>query len=475
MKTTFNKTKIIATVGPACESKDKLQELAAAGVDIFRLNFSHGSHETHKKVIENIRAINQEFGLNISILQDLQGPKIRIGEVENGEIELKTGKKIVISTEKEISTPKKLSTTYRALPHDVRIGDPILLDDGKIELKVIGVKENKVETEIINGGMLRSKKGINLPKTEVSSPSLTEKDNEDLLFGLENDVDWIALSFARNAIDILLLKHLIRQKGKTSRVIAKIEKPEAVENIDDIITASDALMVARGDLGVEIQIEEVPLVQKMIVKKCRQAAKPVIIATQMLESMIESPRPTRAETNDIANAVMDGADTLMLSGETAIGKFPQRVIQTMSETVRIIESGASIYHKNFTMDENSKSFYNDSVVAAACILAKDTNAKAIVGMTNSGYTAFRIASHRPKANIFIFTSNREILSSLNLVWGVRAFYYDKFVSTDDTFQDVQEFLLENNFVEKGDVYINLASMPIAKKLRTNTIKLSVIE
>jgi len=477
MKDHFTKTKIIATVGPACSEKVQLISLIKAGVDVFRLNFSHGTHEEHLKVIQSIREINKEYDVNVAILQDLQGPKIRVQKVEKEEgILLETGKKIWLSTSKEPSTTQRITTSYPYLSRDVRAGDVILLDDGKIQLKAIQVEEEEgVWAEIQYGGILKANKGINLPKTSISMPSLTEKDTKDLYFGLAQDVDWIALSFVRSHLDLLLLKHLIRQKGKLSKVIAKVEKPQAIEEIDLIIQASDAVMVARGDLGVEINIEEVPIAQKMIVKKCIQAAKPVIIATQMLESMIQNPKPTRAETNDIANAVMDGADVLMLSGETAIGKHPVQVIESMRKTIEIVESKTSvIYHKHKVIDKASDSFYNDSVVAAACILAEDTGAKAIVGMTNSGYTAFQVASQRPRADIFIFTSNETLLNKLNLIWGVRAFYYDNFESTDHTFQDVQNILIEKGFLEKGDLYINMASMPISKKQRTNTIKLSLI-
>ncbi|GAB4398073.1 MAG: pyruvate kinase [Microscillaceae bacterium] len=472
----FNKTKILATVGPACNSKEKLLELARAGTDIFRLNFSHGTHEEHRQVVDQIRAINKEYNLNLAILQDLQGPKIRVGEVEKGEVMLETGKKLIITTKPEVGTAKRVSTTYQALPKDVKIGDRILMDDGKISLEVVEVAGNEVTTKIIFGGVLKSKKGINLPYTNISSPSLTEKDTEDLMFGLENDVEWIALSFVRSQIDILLLKHLIRQKNKTCKVVAKLEKPEAIQNLDEIIAVSDALMVARGDLGVEIGMEEVPMVQKLIVKKCNAAAKPVIIATQMMESMITNPGPTRAETNDVANAVLDGADTLMLSAETAIGLYPRLVIEEMRKTIQIAEEKAdSIYQKNLKSEQKSPTHYNDRVIAAACSLVEDVEASAVIGMTSSGYTAFRVASHRPRCNIFIFTSNRQLVSQMSLVWGIRAFYYDRFESTDDTFQDVQRFLMDKGLIDKGDRIINLASMPISKKQRTNVIKFSVVE
>lgn len=475
MKPFFNKTKVIATVGPAINTKEKLLEMVQAGTDVFRLNFSHGSHDEHKKVIQYIRELNKEHNLNICILQDLQGPKIRLGEVASDQEFLKPGKKVSITTDPIKSTAKRISTTYKALVNDVKPDDQILIDDGKIELKVLEAKDKEVVAEVVYGGLLKSKKGINLPSTAISSPSLTEKDTADLMFGLEQGVDWIALSFVRSPIDVLLLKHIIKQQGKETKVIAKIEKPEAIAQIDEIIEATDAIMVARGDLGVEVKIEEVPLIQKLIAQKCRLVGKPVIIATQMLESMIDNPRPTRAETNDIANAVMDGADTLMLSGETAVGKYPIETVRTMNETIRIMEQKSeSIYHKKEVLHRKSPTFYNDSIIAAACVLAQDTHAKGIVGMTQSGYTAFQVARFRPKAHIFIFTANRKLLNRLSLVWGVRAFYYDKFTSTDATFDEVLGLLKEEGHLKKGDICINLASMPIAKRQRTNTIKMSQI-
>jgi pyruvate kinase len=327
----FNKkTKIIATVGPACNTKEKLWELVQAGANIFRLNFSHGTHEQHLQVIKHIRDLNQQYNANISILQDLQGPKIRTNDVENNGVELVNGEKIIITKEHCLGTKHKISTSYQSLTSDVKTGDAILIDDGKIELKVLTTQNGEVTAEIIYGGLLKSKKGINLPNTNVSEPSLTEKDRKDLIFGIENDLDWIALSFVRRAEDLVELKDIIKAAGKDIKVVSKIEKPEAIDNIDSIIAESDAVMVARGDLGVEILMEEVPMLQKMIVKKCNLAGIPVIIATQMMESMITNPRPTRAETNDVANAIIDGADTVMLSAETASGDYPVLTVQSMS-------------------------------------------------------------------------------------------------------------------------------------------------
>ncbi len=477
MKVHFNKTKVIATVGPACNKKEQLLGLIQAGTDVFRLNFSHGSHEEHLKVVENVRALNKEYNLNIALLQDLQGPKIRTREVENNGVMLAEGNKLVLTPEKLVGNSERISTTYVEMADDVQIGDMILVDDGKIELKVVGIEGKDVITMVVYGGLLKSKKGINLPNTNVSIPALTEKDREDLLFGLEQEVEWIALSFVRTAEEVLELKDIIKQKGKTARVVSKIEKPEAIRNIDAIIAASDALMVARGDLGVEVPAEQVPMMQKMIVQKCNQAAKPVIIATQMMESMITNPRPTRAETNDIANSVMDGADTLMLSAETASGLYPILAVKSMTETIRQVEESADIYYKNHAhvLKVRDNNFFNNNVVVSACRLARDTEAKAIVGMTTSGYTAFRISSHRPKSDIFIFTGNKSLLNTVSLLWGVRGFYYDKFSSTDETFQDIQRILVENGHVKPGEVIINTVSMPISKKKRTNTIKLSIVE
>lgn len=477
MEISYNRTKIIATVGPASSSKEKLVELIKAGVDVFRLNFSHGSHEDHAKVVKNINEINREYGLHISILQDLQGPKIRIGEMENGEAIINPGDELIISTTKVIGTASKVFTTYTDVYKDVNPGEMILVDDGKIELKVkeVDKKAKEVICEVVYGGPLRSKKGINLPDTQISLPSLTDKDKKDLEFGLKNDIDWIALSFVRSADDVRDLRKRIQAKDSNAKIISKVEKPEAIENIDEIIKESDAIMVARGDLGVEIYMEEVPIVQKMIAKKCKVAAKPVIIATQMMESMIENPRPTRAETNDVANAVLDGADVLMLSGETSVGKFPVQTVASMSRTIQSVEDNADIYFKHYEMDEESETFVHDSVIAMSVKLADITNAKAITGMTFSGYTGFRLSGHRPKSNIFIFTANKSILSTLNLLWGVRGIYYDKFESTDDTIEDLEKILVEQGYLEKGDIYINTASMPMYKKLRTNMVKLSIVE
>ncbi|HEY0743775.1 MAG TPA: pyruvate kinase [Chryseosolibacter sp.] len=473
-KISYNKTKIVATVGPASNSKDMLRALIKEGVDVFRLNFSHGSHEDHLKVITAVRELNQELGTTVSLLQDLQGPKIRVQEMQP-DTTIVRGQELIITTRQLLGNNEICSTSYQNLPKDVKFGDMILVDDGKIELKVKEVRDTDVVTEVVYGGPLKSRKGINLPFTKVSAPSLTEKDLHDLDFGIKNNVDWIALSFVRKASDIYALREIIDRNKSTSRIVAKIEKPEALSNIDEIIAATDACMVARGDLGVEIWLEEVPMVQKMLVEKCNKAGKPVIVATQMMESMIENPRPTRAETNDVANSVMDGADAVMLSAETAAGKYPIEVIRSMVRTIASVEKNPNIYFRFREVDPASPIYINDSLVLAACKLAKDVGAKAIVGMTASGYTAFKSSSHRPNANIFVFTGNRSLINKINLVWGSRAYVYDKNESTDETISDVEAILKKEGHVKTGDIFIFLASMPISERARTNTLKINIVK
>jgi pyruvate kinase len=470
----YNKTKIVATVGPASNSKEMLKALMKEGVDVFRLNFSHGSHEDHLKVVIAVRELNEELGTHVALLQDLQGPKIRVNEVEEGT-QIVRGQEITITTRQMKGNAQIVSTSYERLPQDVKVGDMVLIDDGKIELKVKQSNTTDVMCEVVYGGLLKSRKGINLPFTKVSAPSLTEKDLEDLKFGLQQNVEWIALSFVRKASDIESLRAILEKHKSTSRIVAKIEKPEALENIDAIVQATDAVMVARGDLGVEILMEEVPMVQKMLVDKCNRLSKPVIVATQMMESMIENPRPTRAETNDVANAVMDGADALMLSAETAAGKYPIEVVRSMVRTINSVERQASIYFKFKEPDPDSPIFINDSLVLAACKLAKDVGAKAIVGMTASGYTAFKSSSHRPNCNIFVFTGNKDIINTMNLVWATRAYYYEKQNSTDETIADVRDILKRDGHVKPGDIFISLASMPIHERSRTNMLKINVVK
>jgi len=475
MKVSNNRTKIVATMGPASAKKDVLLSMIKAGVNVCRLNFSHGKPQDHQKTIDMIREINDKYKINVGILADLQGPKIRIGLVKDGGIHLVNGTRINMTTQECIGDDNQIYITYEAFPQDVHANEIILLDDGKIQMKVVETnRKDTVVCEVVHGGILTSRKGVNLPNTKVSIPSLTEEDLVNLDFALKNDVEWIGLSFVRNAEDIVELKRIISRSGKSSRVIAKIEKPEAIANIDAIIAATDGVMVARGDLGVEMPLEEVPLLQKMIAKKCRNASKPVIIATQMLESMITTPRPTRAEVNDVANSVLDGADAVMLSGETSVGEFPVIVIETMAKIVHNVEE----LGYPFNTPKQSNNIVNqisDAVCSSAVYLSEQTNAVGIVSMTVSGYTAFEISSHRPKASTYIFTSNRNLLNALSLVWGVKAFYYDKLESTDKTISDVNGILKSERLIEAGDVVINTAAIPIAKQGKTNMLKVTVVE
>lgn len=472
----MKKTKIVATLGPASSDKEVLRQMFKAGLNVCRLNFSHGSYDDHAAVVKTIRELNAETGLNVAILADLQGPKIRTNEMENNGVELINGTEVVIGTEKILGTAKKFSINYVKLPEEVKPGERILLDDGKIALEVVKTDGKKeFVAKVIHGGILSSKKGVNLPNTKISMPSLTEKDLQDLEFALEQNVDWIGLSFVRSARDIIELKYLIANKKCKAKVIAKIEKPEAIDEIDAIIKESDGLMVARGDLGVEIPYQNVPIIQKMLINKCILHAKPIIVATQMMESMITNISPTRAEVNDVANAVLDGADAVMLSGETSVGKFPVEVIKTMSNIVMEMEKFEGIYNKEELPEKNQARFITDSICFNACRLSQRVEADAIITMSFSGYTAYKIASQRPKAPIYVFTSNQQILTQLNLVWGVKAFHYDKQISTDHTIADIKYLLKKEGLLNQGDLAINIASIPLEDMGGSNMLKLSYVE
>lgn len=475
MSTAYNKTKIVATIGPASRSKDKLMELVHAGVNVFRLNFSHDGHAEHAQVIEWVREINTKFGHSVGILQDLQGPKIRIGEVENGAVDIKEGQKLIITNTPIVGNAERVSTTYTSIVKDVKAGDAIMIDDGNLQVKVIEVKGNEITTEVVHGGKLKSRKGMNLPDTDISESCLTAKDRRDLDFGLEVGVNWVALSFVRTAQDIEFVKDIIRAKGSNARIIAKIERPEAVKNIDAIIKAADGVMVARGDLGVEIRMEDVPMIQKSIIAKCNRAAKPVIVATQMMESMITNPRPTRAEANDVANAVLDGADAVMLSAESAAGKFPVETVQAMVRIITAVErQSEDIYFRTYDFAENAETFIGNIVVQSATQATKSLGAKALVGTTVSGFTATRIARHRPKANIYIFSPDQHLVCTLNLVWGVRAFYFvPKSGNMTENFAAQEQILVEKSLLAAGDRYLDVASATQGGKTNTmvvNTVK-----
>ncbi|HRE76131.1 MAG: pyruvate kinase [Flavobacteriales bacterium] len=471
------KTKIVATLGPASSSKEVLLEMMYNGANVFRINFSHGEYEKHEAVIATIRELMTETGIHVAILADLQGPKLRCGEMENNGVLLETGQDYILSTQKVVGNKERTYITYKEFPFDVKPGERVLMDDGKLVFEVTGTNgKDEVYTKVIQGGVLGSKKGLNLPNTKVSLPSLTEKDKADLEFALEKDVDWIGLSFVREARDIIELKHIIASKQKKAKVIAKIEKPEALEEIDDIIHESDGLMVARGDLGVEIPLQNVPLIQKMIIRKSLSQGKPVIVATQMMESMITAMTPSRAEVNDVANAVFDGADAVMLSGETSVGKHPAKVIETMSKIVMEAETFEGIYHKeSIPNDPTNERFITDSICFNATRLGQRVGASAIITMTHSGYTAFKISSQRPKAKIVVFTGNRKMLETLSLVWGVTGIYYDKMVSTDHTIADAKYMLKKLKLVNEGELVINIASMPIEDNGKSNMLKLSRVE
>ncbi len=472
----MKKTKIVATLGPASSDKEVLRQMFYAGLNVCRLNFSHGSHEDHAAVVKTIRELNEETGLNVAILADLQGPKIRTNEMENNGVELINGSIVTIGTEKILGTAERFSINYAKLPQDVQPGERILLDDGKLALEVVSTDgKSEFKAKVVHGGILSSKKGVNFPNTRISMPSLTEKDLIDLDFALEQNVDWIGLSFVRSGRDIIELKHIIANKKCKAKVIAKIEKPEAIDDIDAIIKESDGLMVARGDLGVEIPYQNVPIIQKMLINKCIIHAKPIIVATQMMESMITNITPTRAEVNDVANAVLDGADAVMLSGETSVGKFPVDVIKTMSNIVTEMEKFDGIYNKEEIPDKNQARFITDSICFNACRLSQRVEADAILTMSFSGYTAYKIASQRPKSTIYVFTSNKQILTQLNLVWGVKAFFYNKQISTDHTIADIKYLLKKEDLLKEGDLVINIASIPLEDLGSSNMLKLSYIE
>ena len=471
------KTKIVATVGPACSSREMLGKLIKAGVDVFRLNFSHGAYSDHLEIIERVRSLNDEYGTHIALLGDLQGPKIRIGAFENIQAMMQDGHELVFTTKECLCTADRLYITYPEFARDVKPGEDLLLDDGKLLFRVLetnGVDE--VKARVIHGGILSGKKGVNLPNTKVSLPSLTEKDKRDLAFILEHELNWIALSFVRKADDIRHLKLAINEFGAPANmpgIIAKIEKPDAVKNMDEIIAESDGIMVARGDLGVELPLEQVPLVQKKLIRKCNQLSKPIIVATQMMEGMITNIRPTRAEVNDVANSVLDGADAVMLSGETSVGFFPEEVVETMRKIVTEVEKTEEIYNKVRVSDHTDKKrIIADSILSAACSIAIESNANAIIAMTITGYSAQRISSQRPKQDIFIFSGNRHMLCKLNLVWGVRGFFFDKIVSsTTKTFNSITDQLIAEGRIKKGDLLIKVASTPIYVSGQTNTVKL----
>jgi pyruvate kinase len=478
IKHTVHRTKIVATVGPACDSYDKLLALVKAGVNVFRLNFSHGSHEDKLKIIESIRKINTTEPYNIAILGDLQGPKLRVGEIGNNALSVKEGDMLTFVNEKCVGTLEKIYVSYPNLAADVRIGNKIMIDDGKIEVQVKEIgKDGSVKVQVTLGGVISSKKGINLPDTKISLPALTEKDLEDLDFIIDQKLDWVALSFVRSVKDIVIIKSKLAERKSTTKVIAKIEKPEALNNIREIILESDGIMIARGDLGVELPVEQVPLIQKQIIRKCLHRAKPVIVATQMMESMIDRIKPNRSETTDVANAVLEGADAVMLSGETATGMHPVLVVETMKKIILEVETKEYKFNREDDLKPlpHSPTFLSDAICYNACKLAEDVNADALIGMTQSGYTGFMLSSYRPKAPLFIFTKENSLVNQLSLSWGVRAFHYDEEESMDDIIDDQIQILKLRGFVHEGNVVVNTGSIPIQQHLPTNMLKITKVD
>ena len=469
-------TKIVATIGPACSKKEQLIELIKAGTDIVRLNCSHGDHESKKVIIQDILDINEEYGTNIGILIDLQGPKLRVGEMKDGGQPVPTGSVITFSNQKCVGTSEKAYMSYENFARDVSVGEKVLCDDGNLVFKVLetdGVSDVKLEA--VFGGVLKSNKGVNLPDTKLSLPSLTAKDRVDLEFALSQEIHWIALSFVREAKDIVELKSLIAEQGHHAKVIAKIEKPEAIANIKEIIKVTDAIMVARGDLGVEIPLEKLPSIQKRIISRCIQKAVPVIVATQMMDSMTYNPSPSRAEVADVANAVLDGTDAVMLSGETSVGDHPALVVSTMSRIIADAEKHYQLQDKRPKPNRDSDTFYSDTICINASKIAEDVKANALCGVTVSGYTAFKLSSYRPKSRIFIFSAVKKILPTFSLIWGVKSFFYDKFESTDGTIQDMEDILKEHNHLKAGDIMVNTGSMPLYKRFRSNMLKITIVE
>ncbi len=471
----LHKTKIIATVGPASNTYEKLLSLVQSGVNVFRLNFSHGTHQQHQDVIQHINRINADFPFNIAILADLQGPKLRVGDLENDALILEKDDILYFTNEKRIGTKDGIYISYPDFYRDVRVGEKILLDDGKIEVMVTEITEDhRVKVLVLTAGILLPKKGVNLPDTNISLPSLSEKDLTDLDFIISQRIDWVALSFVRKPDDVHKLREIIKEKNSNAKIISKIEKPEALEHLREIILASDAVMVARGDLGVELPLEQIPMIQKNIVRKCIHRAKPVIIATQMMESMIDRTRPNRSEITDVANAVLEGADAVMLSGETAMGQYPELVIKTMVSIIGEVEKEETVYNRNLIPQPHSPSFMSDALCYNACEIAKDIKANALIGMTQSGYTGFMLSSYRPRSPLYVFTKTQTLVNQLSLSWGVQAFYYDKEESLDGIIADQIAVLKEKGLLKTDDIVVNTGSTPIHEHLPTNTLKITKV-
>jgi pyruvate kinase len=476
MSQIYSQTKVIATLGPASSSKDILNKMITEGVSVFRLNFSHSTREEYMRLINLIKELNLELGTNVSILADLQGPKLRVGEIENNIIHLLEGDIITFVSEKCIGNKDHIYMSYQEFPLDVKVGEVILIDDGKIKLKVLDTnKKDTVRATVINGGPLSSNKGVNLLDTRVSLPCLTPEDISNAIFAIKLDVDWIGMSFVRKASDILELKTLVKNENGNAGIIAKIEKPEALLEIDQIIDIADGIMVARGDLGVEVPFDEVPIIQKQIVGKCIKHSKPVIIATQMMESMITNFRPTRAEANDVANAVLDGADALMLSGETSVGKYPVETISNMQKIISYTENKGKPLGLQHEPVDGTPTFLADSICYHAANLALQTGARAIITFSHSGYTSVRVSSHRPKSCIYAFTNNKKLLHKISLIWGIRPFYLDTYDQLDKAIHASTEILRGKGQLKIGDCVVYVGSAPFSLHGTTNMMKISYLK
>lgn len=468
----IRRTKIVATVGPASEGREGLNALLSAGVDVFRLNFSHGEHEQKREWIALIRELSRRHERAVSILGDLQGPKIRTGMMRGGGQELKPDQEVVITTDDVEGADGVIPTSYTNLPQDVVVGDQILLDDGQLELEVLGTDGKEVRCRVRVGGLLKDRKGINLPGVKVSAPAMTEKDHEDLQFCIEQNLDWVALSFVRQAKEVYQLKGTLYQQKSDLKVIAKIEKPEAVDNFDAILEAADGIMVARGDLGVEILSERVPLIQKNIIRKCNLAAKPVITATQMLESMIKNPRPTRAETSDVANAILDGTDAVMLSGETASGAYPQEAVAVMDRVARDVETDPQLQERTYTLIPEIAGYRHlpEAIGQAACRVAESVGASAILAFTQTGSTAAVVAKYRPNLPVLAVTPAQRVRRRLALYSGIRSLRVDIEGNTEDQITSVEEAVLASGLLKRGDVVVITMGSPVSAPGTTNLLK-----
>lgn len=477
MLSSARRTKIVCTLGPSSNTLEGIENLYRAGMNVVRINFSHGSHEDHAKTIGYVRQIARKYQYSIPVLMDLQGPKIRVGQMKDGAQIINEGSMVKLTSADVVGSAELIPIDYPKLSEDAAEGNQILIDDGLMELRIIKKNETSMVAKVVVGGLLKSRKGVNLPDVDISMSSLTEKDIEDLEFGLDIGVDFVAMSFVRSARDVQDVISRVRAKGSNAAIIAKIEKPEAVHVIDEIIEEADGIMVARGDLGIEIPSEQVPLVQKTIIDRCRIAGKPVITATQMLDSMISNPRATRAESSDVANAVMDGTDAVMLSGETAAGKYPVEAVKTMVKIIKSVEenSPAIYYSLKYRKPDWKEKQVIESLAYSCVTIADNVDAKAISTITHSGNTARRIAKFRPQVPIIAFTESKIVRRQLNLVWGVESVRLDEIFDTDMSVKMMEDYLVKDGLVNKGDRVIIATGIPLAKRGRTNMIKVSTIE